>query len=193
MKFFFNINYSIIIIIIIHNYIMSDFISNFINEFENFDEPVQNEITEDLVNYLIQYKNQKLFKEIEKFILNNINGYMKDLLDDFDLLENKNITEKKQIVTILDDELDEFDFYFVSNKFYYMCEIKLEIRFKNFEYSYRFLGCTDGSIDKEKEEYKFYNEKINMDNKKIIKQLFTIDSIRYNCLKWMNKYNQIDK
>jgi hypothetical protein len=68
-------------------------------------------------------------------------------------------------MTIMDDELDKFDFYFVSNKFYYMCEIKLEIRFKNFEYSYRFFGCTDGSVDKENEQYKFYNEKINMDNK----------------------------
>jgi len=169
---------------------MNNIVNTFINDFSNQNFSEQNIISKQIINFLVNEKNSVLFEEIEKFLLEYINDFKKDIFD-YDEYANISTDEKKQIVQTLNNELNYESFYFVSNKLNYECKIEFEVRFKNFYYCYNYSGNIEyeGKTDY---YYIFEENNISSQNIKLLEKLFYVDHIGEKCSLWKYKYKQIN-
>ena len=165
---------------------MDNIIEEFKTAFIHQNEELQKEISENILQFLINQKNAKLFEEINQDIQEYINDFKKDLFDFCELFASMSEDEKKNIIQLLDEETNKYEFTFVSHNVGYMCEIKLEIRFNHFEYTYNYHGTTDGEGNAT-HNYTFEEST----NKKWLELIFDIQHIREMAHSWMCDYTQI--
>lgn len=162
----------------------------FISQFENKNNEDKQIIEKEILNYLTNYKNAELFKEIKKFVIEEVNDIITNI-DDFDIL-NEIIKKygKDEIISIIKNETCDFDLSFIALLLNYSYKIELRVKFNNFTYSY-FDNGDIAEFGGNKNHYFIFDDDINDDIKKIFEIFFSDDIVGEHSYKWLYKYKSL--